>query len=122
VRKTNATVVLVLGIVSLFGPGCLAGIPAWIIGNTTIREIDTLGGDPSDRNLAVIGKTIGMVTTILSLGGLLLVVFLQLVFGVAFFSAQNHATFHDGNTSIHMSSGPNGDRTFEMTPPRSFGD
>jgi len=74
VRNTNAIVALVLGILSLFGFGCLTGIPAWIVGNNAIREIDSRGGDPSDRTLAVVGKVIGMVTTLVTAGALLLVI------------------------------------------------
>ncbi len=50
--SSNATLILVLGILSLVCCGLLGPV-AWIMGNNALREIDAGIGNPSDRGLVV---------------------------------------------------------------------
>ncbi len=108
-RRPNAVVALVLGILSFVGFGCLTGIPAWIIGNTTVREIDTLGGDPTERSMAVAGKVLGMVATLLFAAGVLIFLILQ-VFMLSAFSSTPRTTFpepyNEGQSQRPITSAP----------------
>lgn len=63
-RSANGAVVLVLGILSWVGLGCLTGIPAWIIGNQSLKAIDSGMADPSERGLVQAGRILGMVNCI----------------------------------------------------------
>src|SRR6478609_1520706 len=58
----RATTVLVLGILGLAFCGIL-GIPAWVIGNTTLREIDASGGAIGGRGMVQAGRICGIVAT-----------------------------------------------------------
>ncbi len=63
--KTNATLALVLSIVSIFfGSICLA-IPGWILANGAIRITDAYPGHP-DAGTAKIAKIIAILVTILT--------------------------------------------------------
>lgn len=71
-KSANGVVILVLGILSIVGFGCLTGLPAWIMGNSAIKEIDSGQADASERGLVQAGRIIGMITTILTILGILL--------------------------------------------------
>ncbi|MBN9503698.1 MAG: hypothetical protein BGO01_05000 [Armatimonadetes bacterium 55-13] len=66
-KSANGVLILVLGILSWVGFGCLAGIPAWIMGNSALREIDSGRADPSERGIVQAGRILGMVNCILVL-------------------------------------------------------
>lgn len=77
----KAVTVLVLGILSLVCCGVL-GIPAWLIGNSALREIDASGGALGGRGMVQGGRICGIIATVLLVLGV--VVFLGLlVLGVA---------------------------------------
>lgn len=56
--------VLVLGILSLVLCGVL-GIPAWVMGNRALREIDASGGALGGRSQVQAGRLCGIVATVL---------------------------------------------------------
>lgn len=60
----RATTVLVLGILALAFCGIL-GIPAWLIGNTTLREIDASNGAIGGRGTVQAGRVCGIIATVL---------------------------------------------------------
>lgn len=72
--STNSIVALVLGIVSLLGPGILTGIPAWIIGKKELTAIAQGSASASGRTMATIGMWLGIIATVLTVLGLLLFV------------------------------------------------
>ncbi|MCW5933090.1 MAG: DUF4190 domain-containing protein [Fimbriimonadia bacterium] len=60
--SSNATTILVLGIVGLV-TGCFPlGIAAWIMGNNSLAAIDRGEGDPSQRGTINAGRICGMVS------------------------------------------------------------
>ncbi|MEA2551839.1 MAG: hypothetical protein QOJ65_15 [Fimbriimonadaceae bacterium] len=83
-RSSNAVVILVLGILSFVGFGCIAGLPAWLMGNQALADMDRGYVDATDRNLVQVGRALGMITTILTLaGGLIFAGCIALLGGVA---------------------------------------
>jgi hypothetical protein len=77
----QATTVMVLGILSLAVCGVL-GIPAWIMGNRVVREIDASRGTVGGRGSAQAGRICGILATVLLGLGVGLVVVLFLFFAV----------------------------------------
>lgn len=71
-KSANGVLILVLGILGLIGFGCLTGLPAWIMGNSALKEIDSGMADPSERGLVVAGKILGIISTLLALIGLVI--------------------------------------------------
>jgi len=61
-RSSNATMILVLGILSLICCGLLGPV-AWIMGNNILRYIDAGWGNPCDRYLVVIGRELGVIVS-----------------------------------------------------------
>jgi hypothetical protein len=82
--SSTSIIALVLGILSFFGPGCLTGIPAWIVGRNELKKIDAGESPAAGRTMAQIGMILGMVTTALTglavLFGIVWVVFLGALF------------------------------------------
>ena len=70
-EHTQATTVLVLGILSLVVCGVI-GPFAWAMGNRVIAEIDASGGQLGGRSNANAGRICGIVATFLRGGSLLL--------------------------------------------------
>jgi Trk-type K+ transport system membrane component len=64
-RSANGTLVLVLGILSWVGFGCLAGLPAWLIGNQSLKSIDRGEADASERGIVQVGRILGMINCII---------------------------------------------------------
>lgn len=62
-------IVLVLGILSVVGFGCLTGLPAWLLGNNALRDAKAQGWPDNDVTMIQVGRIIGMVVTILSIFG-----------------------------------------------------
>ena len=62
-QSVNGALILVLGILSLVSCGCLTGIPAWVMGNTALRELDSGYGDPQERGLVQAGRILGIIST-----------------------------------------------------------
>ena len=83
-RPHRAVLILVLGILSLLGCGIFTGIPAWIMGNADLKDMDAGTMDPGGRGMTSAGKILGMIACILSI--IALVIGLgMLVLGVGLF-------------------------------------
>ena len=68
-KPHRGVLILVLGIVSIvMGCGFLTGIPAWVMGNNDLKEMDQGIMDPSGRGMTQGGRIIGMIVTILGCG------------------------------------------------------
>jgi uncharacterized membrane protein YjgN (DUF898 family) len=93
----QATSTLVLGILGLVVCAVIAPF-AWSMGSKTVQEIDASGGRWGGRSEANSGRILGMVGTILLVGGLALVVLLFLF--VAVFGAFTVTAFHSTQTSV----------------------
>ena len=72
-KPHRGTLILVLGILSLVGCGILTGIPAWVMGNSALKEIDGGTMDPTGRGVTNAGKILGMISTILFIVGIVVV-------------------------------------------------
>ena len=70
----TATTSLVLGILSLVCLGLLAGIPAMILGRSATKEIDASNGAIGGRGLATAGFVTGLIGTLLSVLGIIVVI------------------------------------------------
>lgn len=83
--SSNATLILVLGILSLVCCGLLGPV-AWIMGNNALRDIDAGIGNPSDRGMVVAGRVLGIIATVLMILGILIygAIFLLAVLGTTF--------------------------------------
>jgi len=79
-KTSRGVIALVLGILSVVGFGLIAGIPAWVIGRGVIKDMDAGLEDPSDRSIAMVGKVLGIVTTLLS--GFVILIMAPLIFGL----------------------------------------
>lgn len=81
--RNNSVICLVLGILSFVGFGPLTGVPAWIWGESIINEARSLGvGDELVSN-AKIGKILGIVSTVIFIGAIVVsVLFMLIMFGV----------------------------------------
>jgi hypothetical protein len=64
VKSANGVLVLVLGILSIVGFSCLTGIPAWIVGRSSLKEIDSGRADPNERGMVVAGMVLGIIATV----------------------------------------------------------
>ena len=62
-----AVVSLALGIMSFLGGVLLTGIPAWILGNVAIKEVDAGRGTDADRQMGRIGVILGKLAVLISL-------------------------------------------------------
>ena len=69
-KPHRGTLILVLGILSIVICGFL-GIPAWIMGNTDLKEIDSGQMDSTGRSLTNAGRICGMIGVILLVLGVL---------------------------------------------------
>ena len=69
--------ILVLGILSLIGCSIFTGIPAWIMGNGDLKEIDAGAMDPAGQSMTQAGKILSMISIILTI--LDVVVFIALM-------------------------------------------
>lgn len=63
-RAPSAVWALVLGLVALIWCGFIAGIPAIIMGNRTMREIEGSGGALGGRGMARFGQIAGWLTVL----------------------------------------------------------
>lgn len=66
-KSANGVLILVLGILSIVGFGCFTGLPAWIMGNSALKDIDAGRADPSERGLVLAGKIMGIISTVITL-------------------------------------------------------
>lgn len=68
-KQGNGVLVLVLGILSVVGFGCLAGIPAWLLGNNALEQIRMGRADPGEEGMIQAGRVLGIITTVLTVIG-----------------------------------------------------
>lgn len=88
-KSANGVLILILGILSLIGFGCFTGLPAWIMGRSALREIDSGQADPSERGLVQAGMIIGMIMTIITIVIALFVILAALgIVGLGLWGAQ----------------------------------
>jgi hypothetical protein len=84
-EESQATTILVLGILSLICSCLPLGIAAWVMGNRELQAIDSGRRNPDNRGTANAGRIIGIVATVLGLVGLIILfafLFLGLSVGV----------------------------------------
>jgi hypothetical protein len=77
-EESQATTILVLGILSLICSCLPLGIAAWVMGNRELEAIDGGMRNPANRGTANAGRIIGMVAT--ALGVIAFVVLLAVIF------------------------------------------
>jgi hypothetical protein len=82
-RPHRATLVLVLGILSLIGCGIFTGIPAWVMGSNDLNAMAAGTMDPSGRSTTNAGRICGMISTILAIIAVV-VVGILMALGIAF--------------------------------------
>lgn len=84
-EESQATTILVLGILSFLCSCFPLGIAAWVLGNRELQAIDAGMRNPANRGTANAGRIIGIVATVLGLVGfVLLIAFLFLGMSVGF--------------------------------------
>jgi hypothetical protein len=84
-EESQATTILVLGILSLICSCLPLGIAAWVMGNRELQAIDSGRRNPDNRGTANAGRIIGIVATVLGLFGFIVLfafLFLGLSVGV----------------------------------------
>ena len=84
-EESQATTILVLGILSLICSCLPLGVAAWIMGNRELQAIDSGRRNPDNRGTANAGRIIGIVATVLGLIGFIILfafLFLGLSLGV----------------------------------------
>jgi len=67
-KPHRGVLILVLGILSIVLCGFFTGIPAWVMGNNDLKEMEQGIMDPSGRGMTQAGRIIGMIITILGCG------------------------------------------------------
>jgi hypothetical protein len=87
-KPHRGTLILVLAIGSLLFCGFFTGIPAWIMANADLKEMDAGGMDPSGRGTTQAGKVCGIIGTLLSALSIVVVIAIIAFFG---FAALSHA-------------------------------
>ena len=66
-KPHRGTLILVLGILSIVMCGIFTAIPAWIMGNTDLAEMNAGTMDSSGRGLTNAGRIMGMIICIISI-------------------------------------------------------
>lgn len=91
-KSANGVIVLVLGILSFVGFGCLTGLPAWLIGNQSLKDIDAGLADPNERGMVQVGRILGIIATLLFAIGIVFVLIAILFLGglAAVFGSRAH--------------------------------
>src|SRR5688572_24844670 len=98
----KGAIVLVLGILSFVGLGCLTGIPAWVLGNMYLADINRGVLDPAERSMVQAGRILGIIATFLFIcGGTLWLGFMALFMGMF---ASSMANINDSTFSASLSS------------------
>lgn len=80
--RSNSTIVLVLGILGLVLIGLFGSIPAWVWGNSLIRQAQEAGLPEDITQNARIGKILGIIAVVLWGLGIVLAIILVIGFGV----------------------------------------
>jgi hypothetical protein len=82
-KPHRGTLILVLGILTFVFCGIFTALPAWIMGNKDLKEMDAGTMDPSGRSLTNAGRILGMIGTILTVVGAVIAVVLVLMGALA---------------------------------------
>lgn len=80
--QSDSTLVLVLGIVSLFFGGVILGIPAWVWGNSLIKQAEDARLSPDVVGNAKIGKILGIISTLAWIIGIAIMIALFFMFAL----------------------------------------
>ena len=86
-KPHHGTLILVLGILSLFMCGIITGIPAWVMANSDLKDMDAGTMDASGRGATQAGKICGIISVVLA-GMLALLVIAMFALGFGFFAIQ----------------------------------
>ena len=78
-KPHRGTLILVLGILGLVMCGIFTAIPAWIMGNSDIKQMDVGTMDPTGRGMTNAGRILGMIGSILFIVGAVIVITLVLL-------------------------------------------
>lgn len=89
-KSSNGVLILILGILGFVGFGCLTGLPAWILGRNSMKDIEAGVADPNEKSLVQVGMILGMVTTIITV--LIACVWFAVVVGLFGLAAAGAAT------------------------------
>lgn len=73
----KAQTAMILGILGLVCCGIFTAIPAYIIGNNAVKEIDASGGQYGGRGMANAGKILGLIGIILTVIWIILVIIIM---------------------------------------------
>lgn len=76
-KPHRGVLILILGILSLVLCGIFTAIPAWIMGNSDLKEIDAGTMDPAGRGMTQAGKILGIIVVVLTVLGVLVFVALM---------------------------------------------
>lgn len=66
-KPHRGTLILVLGILSIFVCGIVLGPIAWVMGNNDLREISAGTMDPSGKDMTNAGRICGMIGLFLNI-------------------------------------------------------
>jgi len=75
-KPHRGTLILVLGILSFVFCGIFTAIPAWIMGNNDLKEMDAGTMDPSGRSITNVGRILGIVAVALTVLGIVVMIIL----------------------------------------------
>lgn len=77
----RGTMILVFGILSLVCCGLFLGIPAWVMGNSALKDINRSGVMYSNRGTIKAGMICGIIGTVLSALGIVFYIVLIVIVG-----------------------------------------
>lgn len=81
-EESQATIILVLGILGLVICGLLGPV-AWVMGNNEVQAIDAGRRPPENRQMANIGRILGIIATALIVLGILFFIVVIGIGGIA---------------------------------------
>lgn len=64
-KPHRGVLILILGILSFVMCGIFTAIPAWVMGNGDIKQMDAGAMDPTGRGMTNAGRILGMIATLL---------------------------------------------------------
>jgi hypothetical protein len=76
-KPHRGVLILVLGILSFFGCSIFTAIPAWVMGNADLKEMDAGTMDPSGRGLTQAGKILGIIAVVLAILSVVVIIALM---------------------------------------------
>lgn len=75
-KPHRGTLILILGILSFVFCGIFTAIPAWIMGNNDLKEMNAGTMDPSGRSITNAGRILGIVAVVLTILSIAVVIVL----------------------------------------------